>query len=129
MCLIDALLPFLAQRLPDLRRQRMDIRQDGQLLGDFLEAEARALRERDVDDPVKGRLAVAAVAPARLAFGCDQAELLIVTQRRCRHGAALGHLADVDQLIGCHHLGFAVHESSQPIASEPRRPVRVAPMD
>src|ERR1700730_10471296 len=80
--LIDALLPFLAQRFPDLRRYRMDIRQHGQLLGDFLEAEARALRERDVGDPVIGRFAVAAVAPARLAFGRDQAKLLIVTQRR-----------------------------------------------
>jgi hypothetical protein len=38
--LIDALLPFLAQRFPHLRRYRMDIRQNGQLLGDFLEAEA-----------------------------------------------------------------------------------------
>ncbi len=91
----------------------MDIRQDGQLLGDFLEVEAGALRERDVDDPVKGRFAVAAVAPARLAFGRDQAELLIVTQRRCRHEAALGHLADVDQLIGCHQICIAVHESSR----------------
>ena len=53
--LIDALLPFLAQRFPDLRRHRMDIRQDGQLLGDFLKVEARALRERDVDDPVSFR--------------------------------------------------------------------------
>jgi hypothetical protein len=88
----------------------MDIRQHGQLLGDFLEAEAHALRERDVGDPVKGRFAVAAVAPARLAFGRDQAKLLIVTQRRCRHGAALGHLADVDQLIGCHQMGVAVHD-------------------
>ena len=70
------------------------------MLGDFLEVEARALRERDQNDLVKGRFAVAALAPARLAFGRDQAELLIVTQRRCRHGGALGHLADVDQLIG-----------------------------
>src|SRR6266403_6190774 len=108
--LIDALLPFLAQRLPDLRRYRMDIRQDGQLLGDFLKVEARALRKRDVDDPVKGRFAVAALAPARLAFGRDQAELLIVTQRRCRHGGALGHLADVDQLTGCHHWAVALHD-------------------
>src|SRR6266403_2679655 len=107
----------------------MDIRQDGQLLGDFLEAEARALRERDVDDPVNGRFAVAAMAPARLSFGRDQAELLIVTQRRCRHGGALGHLADVDQLTGCHQMGVAVHESSQPIASEPRSPVRVHATD
>jgi hypothetical protein len=59
---------------------------------------------------VKGRFAVAAVAPARLAFGRDQAKLLIVTQRRCRHGAALGHLADVDQLIGYHQMGVAVHD-------------------
>ena len=44
----------------------MGLRQDGQLLGDFVEAEARALRERDVGDPVKGRLAVAPVAPARV---------------------------------------------------------------
>src|SRR6266852_6219088 len=90
----------------------MDIRQDGQLLGDFLEAEARALRERDVDDPVKGRFAVATAAPARLAFGCDQAELLIVTQRRCRRRAALAHLADVDQLIGCRapsHKSYPLH--------------------
>src|SRR5712664_5010929 len=57
--LIDAPLPFLAQRCPDLRRYRMDIRQHGQLLGDFLEAEARALRKRDIGDPVKGRFAVA----------------------------------------------------------------------
>src|SRR5882757_4633373 len=63
------------------------------------------------------------MAPARLAFGRDQAELLIVTQRRCRHGGALGHLADFDQLTGCHQMGVAVHESSQPIASEPRSPV------
>jgi len=48
--LIDALFPFLAQRFPDLRWYRMDTRQNGQLLGDFLEAEARALRQRDVDD-------------------------------------------------------------------------------
>ena len=98
--------------------------------------EARALRERDVGDPVKGRLAVAPVAPARPAFGRDQAELLIVTERRCRHGAALGHLADVDQFIGCHHVGFAVHGLCSAralqymmIASEPRRPVRVHAMD
>src|SRR5260370_25166355 len=107
----------------------MDIRQDGQLLGDFLKVEARALRKRDVDGPVKGRFAVAAMAPARLAFGRDQAELLIVTQRRCRYGGALGHLADVDQLTGCHQMGVAVHESSQPIASEPRSPVRVHATD
>ena len=42
--LIDAPLPYLAQRFPGLRRYRMDIRQDGQLPGDFLEVEARALR-------------------------------------------------------------------------------------
>jgi len=48
------------------------------LLGDFIEVEARALRERDQDDLVKGRFAVAALAPARLAFGRDQAELLVV---------------------------------------------------
>ena len=77
---------------------------------DFLEAEARALRERDVGDPVKGRSAVATVAPPRLAFGRDQAELLIVTQCRCRHGTVLGHLADVNQLIGWHLSGFAVHD-------------------
>jgi hypothetical protein len=59
----------------------MDIRQDGQLIGDFLEAEARALRKRDVGDPVKGRFAVPAVATARPALGRDQSELLIVTQR------------------------------------------------
>ena len=76
--LIDAPLPFLAQRCPGLRRYRMDIRQYGQLLGDFLEAEARALRERDVDDSVKGRFAVAAMATAPPAFGRDQSELLIV---------------------------------------------------
>src|SRR5713101_4548993 len=87
----------------------MDIRYVPQLLGDFIEVEARALRERDQDDLVKGRFAVAALAPARLAFGRDQAELLIVTQRRCRHGGALGHLADVDQLTGCHQMGVAVH--------------------
>src|SRR6201988_5502348 len=75
--LIDAPLPFLAQRCPDLRRYRMDIRQHGQLLGDFLEGEARALRERDVDDPVKGRFAVAAVAHAPPPPGRDQSQLLI----------------------------------------------------
>src|SRR5882672_1879098 len=94
----------------------MDIRKHGQLLGDFLEVEARALRKRDVDDPVKGRFAVAAMAPARLAFGRDQAELLIVTQRRCRHGGALGHLADVDQLTGCHH--WALQSMNRPADSE-----------
>src|SRR6266403_2344416 len=108
--LIDAPLPFLAQRCPDLRRYWMDIRQHGELLGDFLEAEARALRKRDVGDPVKGRFAVAAVAPARLAVGRDQAELLIVAQRRGWHGAALGQLADVSQLMGCHQMGLAVHD-------------------
>src|SRR6266404_4058297 len=106
----------------------MDIRQHGQLLGDFLEAEARALRKRDVGDPVKGRFAVAAVAPARLAFGREQAELLIVTQRRCRHEAALGHLADVDQLIGCHQIWIAVHESSHRSRAK-RSPGRVHAMD
>src|SRR5260370_7129664 len=77
----------------------MDIRQVPQLPSDFIEVEARALRERDQDDLVKGRLAVAALAPARLAFGRDQAELLVVTQRRCRHGGALGHPPDLHPLI------------------------------
>ena len=41
----------------------MDIRQVPQLRSDFIEVEARALRERDQDDLVKGRFAVAALAP------------------------------------------------------------------
>src|SRR5258708_31987301 len=96
----------------------MDIRQVPQLPSDFIEVEARALRERDQDDLVKGRLAVAALAPARLAFGRDQAELLVVTQRRCRHGGALGHLADVDQLIG----GPRPLRAPRPALRAPRTP-------
>src|SRR5579862_9061517 len=59
----------------------MYIRQDGELIGNFLEAEARALRKRDVGDSVKSRFAVPAVATAPPAFRRDQSELLIVTQR------------------------------------------------
>jgi len=78
----------------------MNFRQDSQLLGDFVEAEARALGKRDVGNPMKGRCAVAAVAAAGAAFGGDQAEFLVVAQRRGRYAAALGHVANADQGIG-----------------------------
>jgi len=71
-----------------------------QLLGDFIEVEARALSERDQDDIVKVRFAVAALAHVVLAFGTGSGRLLVVTQRRCRHGGALGHLRGCGLALG-----------------------------
>jgi hypothetical protein len=51
--LIDALVPFLGGSQTFGGNGWI---QDGQLLGDFLEVETCALRERDVDDPVKDRV-------------------------------------------------------------------------
>src|SRR6267142_1462689 len=98
--LIDALVPYPGHRLPVFLRQRESVWQDGQLRRDFLEAEAGALPDRDVADPFKRRFTVPAMLAAALAFRGDQAEFLIVAQRRGRYAAALDHVANADQGIG-----------------------------
>src|SRR5882724_13523412 len=98
--LIDALVPYPGHRLPVFLQHRKSVWQGGQLRRDFLQAEAGALPDRDVADLLKGRFTVAAMLAAALAFRGDQAEFLIVAQRRGRYAAALDHVANADQGIG-----------------------------
>ena len=111
--LIDALVPYPGHRRPVFLRQRESVGQGGQLRRDFLEAEAGALPDRDVADPFKRRFTVPAVLAAAVAFRDDQAEFLIVAQRRGRYAAALDHVANADQGIGIvAHVWICVLEAN-----------------
>jgi hypothetical protein len=59
--LIYALVPYPGHRRPVFLQQRESVRQGGELRGDFLEAEAGALPDRNIADLQKGRFTVAAM--------------------------------------------------------------------
>ena len=98
---VDAVGPRARQALPVAARGGAVGRELGELLADLVERQPDPLGEDDEGDPPQHAPRIAAVARPG-ALGLDQPALVVVAQGGGRHAAALGHVADGQEITQAH---------------------------